>query len=286
MQGQVVALDMDSLTEEERQQLEPDRPFPCGVCGRKFIRATHLRRHMRIHTGEKPFACHICGRRYARGDYLRAHIHAHRRDKIHKCKHCGEVFHDLTRFADHCRIVHKDTDDEYGNPMPPPENSPPPAAITLESTFSMESGEEITVIPVTDNVTTFMNVQQSGPTEAVPITLVNVPEPSQESEVITHTLPTPSQTPITSPEFQLAQLQALAAHADPNVLLQNGQIPVPVPETANEITVLSQPKPPMSYVDPITQYMISNGNTNNSNMSPFPTPTSSPIVGSIFRHVR
>ena len=170
--------------------------------------------------------------------------------------------------------------------MPPPENSPPPAAITLESTFSVESGEEITVIPVTDNITTFMNVQQSGPTEAVPITLVNVPEPSQESEVITHTLPTPSQTPITSPEFQLAQLQALAAHTDPNVLLQNGQIPVPVPETANEITVLSQPKPPMSYVDPITQYMISNGNTNNSNMSPFPTPTSSPIVGSIFRHVR
>ena len=65
---------------------EPERPFPCSVCGRKFIRATHLRRHMRIHTGEKPFFCHICGRRYARGDYLRAHIHAHRREKFHKCE--------------------------------------------------------------------------------------------------------------------------------------------------------------------------------------------------------
>ena len=81
---------------------EPDRPFPCSVCGRKFIRATHLRRHMRIHTGEKPFFCHICGRRYARGDYLRAHIHAHRREKFHKCRVCGEVYHDLSRFSNHC----------------------------------------------------------------------------------------------------------------------------------------------------------------------------------------
>jgi len=81
---------------------EPDRPFPCSVCGRKFIRATHLRRHMRIHTGEKPFFCHICGRRYARGDYLRAHIHAHRREKFHKCRVCGEVYHYLSRFSNHC----------------------------------------------------------------------------------------------------------------------------------------------------------------------------------------
>lgn len=81
---------------------EPERPYPCSVCGRKFIRATHLRRHMRIHTGEKPFFCHICGRRYARGDYLRAHIHAHRREKFHKCRVCGEVYHDLSRFSNHC----------------------------------------------------------------------------------------------------------------------------------------------------------------------------------------
>jgi len=287
MHSQVVTLETDNLTEEERRELEPERPFPCDVCGRKFIRATHLRRHMRIHTGEKPFACHICGRRYARGDYLRAHIHAHRRDKIHKCKHCGEVFHDLTRFADHCRIVHKDTDDEFGNPKPPPENSPPPPPITsvLESAFSVESGEEITIMPAADSIMTFMNIHQPGPSESVPITLVNVPEPSQENEVIitSHHLPTPTQTPMTSPEFQFAHLQTLAGHTDPNVLLQNGQIPVAVvPDTANEITVLSQPKPPVSYMDPIAQYMISNGT---SNVSPFPTPTASPSVDSALRHI-
>jgi uncharacterized Zn-finger protein len=107
-----------SSKQQPQQSTKPpqsiDRPYVCDVCDRKFIRSTHLRRHMRIHTGEKPFCCHICGRRYARGDYLRAHINAHRRDRVHKCKHCNEIFHDLTRFADHCRQVHKDILEEGG----------------------------------------------------------------------------------------------------------------------------------------------------------------------------
>lgn len=117
----VVSNILKATLEQEQQRLEQnnrpseniERPYVCEVCDRKFIRSTHLRRHMRIHTGEKPFACHICGRRYARGDYLRAHINAHRRDRVHKCKHCNEIFHDLTRFADHCRQVHKDIEDEF-----------------------------------------------------------------------------------------------------------------------------------------------------------------------------
>ena len=276
VQGQLITVDtVEALSEQERQELEPDRPFACEVCDRKFIRATHLRRHMRIHTGEKPFACHICGRRYARGDYLRAHIHAHRRDKIHKCKHCGEVFHDLTRFADHCRIRHKDMDDEFGNPKPPPDNSPPPPIVRMETTLTVEEAQEITVIQTMDTSTTTM-------TSSIPtITLVNVPDtqdptPDRFSIFSNSTqLPTPNQTPLTSPELQLAQLQALVAQTDPQVLIQNGQIHIP--DTANEITVLSQPK---GYLDPVAHYMMSNGNTSRS-MATFPTPSASPLINQV-----
>lgn len=205
------------------EKQEPERPFLCSVCNHRFIRATHLRRHMRIHTGEKPFTCHICGQRYARGDYLRAHIQAHRRDRIHKCKHCGEAFHDLTRFADHCRLMHRDVNDEFGNPCPPPEYSPPPPtpSVTLESTLAIEAAEEITVVPITEvagqhpqlmptsapsNMLTHHpgSVQRSihneatshighapSPPDMIQMTLVNIPDPSPPSPdvIITSHIP-------------------------------------------------------------------------------------------------
>ncbi len=262
------SLNPEDTSEREK---EPDRPYACEVCGRKFIRATHLRRHTRIHTGEKPFACHICGRRYARGDYLRAHIHAHRRDKIHKCKHCGEVFQDLTRFAEHCRVVHKDLDDEFGNPKPPPDNSPPPPPHScVEDSLALESAEEIMIYSsmassIHDNV----------------VTLVNVPEPVNDGEVIIRSVSshlTPLQTPLTSPDLHL---HTLTTHPDSH-LMHNGQIPmssihIPVPDTMNEITISSQPKTMGTYVDPIMQYVLPNGN--NCNNVVFPTPRPSPILG-------
>ena len=255
---------------------EPERPYPCEVCGRKFIRATHLRRHMRIHTGEKPFACHICGRRYARGDYLRAHIHAHRRDKIHKCKHCGEVFHDLTRFADHCRLLHKDLDDQFGNPKPPPESSPPPPSFStmLETSLIAEQAEEITVVP---------SINMDIASSSVPITLVTLPEPT-ENDVINSSVQPPthsnsiSHTPMTSPELQLAQLQALAAQTDAHLLIQNGQLQIA--DTTNEVTVFSHSPhgkaTPISYIDTVTQYIYSGSNNNVTTI--FPTPQPSPLI--------
>lgn len=249
-------------------EVEPERPFPCEVCGRKFIRATHLRRHMRIHTGEKPFACHICGRRYARGDYLRAHIHAHRRDKIHKCKHCGEVFQDLTRFADHCRLLHKDMDDEHGNPRPPPDTSPPPVINTVfESTLAAESAESITIVP---------SMPAWETRGDIPITLVNLAEQEDQQEVIIgnypgHPLPTPSHTP----ELHLAHLPH-----ETHSLMSNGQLGIP--DTANEVTILSQPptlsvKPQgVEYMDPVAQYILNNSSIASAG---FPTPRQSPVIG-------
>lgn len=275
-------------------EVEPERPYPCEVCGRKFIRATHLRRHMRIHTGEKPFACHICGRRYARGDYLRAHIHAHRRDKIHKCKHCGEVFHDLTRFADHCRLMHKDLSDEFGNPKPPPESSPPPPNFSslLEPSFIVEEAEEITVIP---------SINMMDISTSVPITLVTLPEsseqeiasketPTQSSTAASHTLPTPNHTPMMSPELQLAQLQALAAQTDPHLLIQNGQLRAG--DSGNEVTVYGHASngkaTPISYIDSMTQYIYNGSNSPSNNLSNtttiYPTPQPSPLIDQTHPH--
>ena len=279
---------------------EPERPFLCNVCNHRFIRATHLRRHMRIHTGEKPFTCHICGQRYARGDYLRAHIQAHRRDRIHKCKHCGEAFHDLTRFADHCRLMHRDVNDEFGNPCPPPEYSPPPPApsVTLESTLAFEAAEEITMIPMSEvtgqqfmptsapsNILSHHPISvQSVHNEATPhthishapsppdmiqMTLVNIPDPSPPSPDVIIT----SHVPAHSPHPSLHQYHQHHVSSPNEVVvmptlqhhaLHNGtQMGVITDRRGPDFVTMATPKPlPTLYDanDPILQYIIANGN--------------------------
>ena len=104
------ANDEDQSSEEDhKKEITSRRRFQCIYCGSKFVRSTHLHRHIRIHTGDKPYACHICRRRFSRSDYKAAHVLSHRREKVHYCCVCGQAYHDLTTFADHCR-THNDSE--------------------------------------------------------------------------------------------------------------------------------------------------------------------------------
>ncbi|XP_076834604.1 Krueppel-like factor 11b [Brachyhypopomus gauderio] len=56
-----------------------EKPFSCNWegCDKKFARSDELSRHRRTHTGEKKFVCPVCERRFMRSDHLTKHARRH-----------------------------------------------------------------------------------------------------------------------------------------------------------------------------------------------------------------
>lgn len=61
-----------------------ERPFVCTwlFCGKRFTRSDELQRHRRTHTGEKRFQCNECSKKFMRSDHLSKHLKTHQKQRI------------------------------------------------------------------------------------------------------------------------------------------------------------------------------------------------------------
>uniref|UniRef100_A0A3Q3WUF4 Krueppel-like factor 15 n=1 Tax=Mola mola TaxID=94237 RepID=A0A3Q3WUF4_MOLML len=61
-----------------------EKPFTCNWqgCGWRFSRSDELSRHRRSHSGVKPYQCQVCEKKFARSDHLSKHIKVHRFPRI------------------------------------------------------------------------------------------------------------------------------------------------------------------------------------------------------------
>ena len=61
-----------------------EKPFACTwpSCGWRFSRSDELARHRRSHSGIKPYGCQVCGKRFARSDHLAKHLKVHRKAAV------------------------------------------------------------------------------------------------------------------------------------------------------------------------------------------------------------
>lgn len=77
--------------------------FQCGIC-KKQVKTIHsLRRHLKIHSGEKTHVCSLCKKAFVEPGNLTKHMRKHTKDKKHQCNECGLRFYERNKLMIHLR---------------------------------------------------------------------------------------------------------------------------------------------------------------------------------------
>lgn len=82
-------------------------PKFCQFCERKFYDEAMLKKHEKMHTGDKPYVCDFCRRGFALSDHLRTHERTHTGEKPHQCDQYLKAFARSDELTGHKKVHNK-----------------------------------------------------------------------------------------------------------------------------------------------------------------------------------
>lgn len=101
----VTANDDDDIDAKTKSRKRTKKKYLCQICDKEFLGGNDLRKHIRIHTGERPFACQHCDKRFRQGGCLKNHIASqHGTSESFICDYCNKAFPIKERLRLHLRL--------------------------------------------------------------------------------------------------------------------------------------------------------------------------------------
>ncbi|XP_030561878.1 zinc finger protein 583-like [Drosophila novamexicana] len=111
------AIQLNEPVEASPKSVPSDKAEQCPVCSKVFANRGSLKRHIRIHSGERPYKCIYCQKAFNQSCNLDKHMRVHSGERPYKCGQCLKAFTQSNHLANHLRIhAHTNVDELHLQP--------------------------------------------------------------------------------------------------------------------------------------------------------------------------